>query len=132
MEKYSLAFSFLPYISNGLGGTAGSVITDELNNADKPEEEQKSPEEIGWSAFVAGAMQSLVGGSLGTLWEKTTRGWNIATTTGASMIATALWDTLFAGGISFSTGTITSIISGESWKAFLESIGLSDDNSVKE
>ena len=48
------------------------------------------------------------------------------------MIATALWDTLFAGGISFSTGTIASIISGESWKAFLESIGLSNDNSVKE
>ena len=126
------AFPFSPYISNGLGGAAGSVITDRLNNADKPEEEQKSPEEIGWSAFVASAMQSLVGGSLGTLWEKTTGGWNIATTTGASMIATALWDTLFAGGISFSTGTITSIISGESWKAFLESIGLSDDNSVKE
>ncbi len=81
---------------------------------------------------MAGAMQSLVGGSLGTLWENTTGEWNIATTTGASMIATALWDTLFAGGISFSTGTIASIISGESWKAFLESIGLSNDNSVKE
>ena len=127
-----LAFSLSPYVSNGVGGAAGSLITDALNNSDKSEEEQKSPEEIGWSAFIAGATQSLVGGSLAELWGIATGGWNIANTTGTSMIATALWDTLFAGGIAFSTGTIASIVSSESWKAFLDSIGPSGDDSVKE
>ena len=127
-----LSFSVSPYISNAVGGAAGSWITDALNNSDKPEEEQKSHEEMGWSAFIAGVTQSLVGGSLGQLWGNATGGWNIANTTGANMIATALWDTLFAGGISFSTGTIASIVSSESWKAFLDSIGVSDDNTVKE
>lgn len=127
-----LAFPFSPYISNAVGGAAGSWITDALNNSDKPEEERKSLEEMGWSAFIASVTQSLVGGSLGELWKSATGGWNIANTTGASMVATALWDTLFAGGISFSTGAIDSIVSSESWKAFLDSIGVSDDNTVKE
>lgn len=48
------------------------------------------------------------------------------------MVATALGDTLFAGRISFSTGAIVSIVSSESWKGFLDSIGLYDDNSVNE
>lgn len=123
----------MQYTFNAAGGAIGSVITDELNNSDKPKEEQKSDRAIIVSAFAAGATQSVIcGGMLYDIWKNGTGGWNIAGTNGVNRIATILWEGISAVGVSFTTGAISAIVTNEVIESVQRDTGLDDDNSVKE
>lgn len=117
-----------PYISNGIGGSTGSRITDLLNNTDRTEEKKKSVAEMYYSARVAGGTRFILGGAFASLWTWQTGGMNIANIVGMDRLTTALWDIFIAGGISYSIGTGTSVASGEIWDV---KENLADNNAVK-
>lgn len=132
----SLGTWALPRTFYAAGGAAGSLVTDYLNNSDKSAEEQKSLMRMGESAVVAGGTQFLIGGMLNTVWSNATGGWSVANTVGSDRLATILWQSLFDGGFSLSTGSLASI----TWDEVVGGVDItveelkkpSDDNFVKE
>ena len=109
-----------PFAANAAGGAMGSVLTDILNNKDLPLKEQKSTIEILISAIASSGTQAIIGGGLAKIWDKATLGRTIGNSKGWDKMATIFWETLFSGGLSFSTGTIASILSGALGKKIVD------------
>ncbi len=102
---------FNPYASNALGGGLGSLVTDFLNNLDKPDAEWKDFFNNSPNWILSAMTQSGIGGSLDTISQ--TLGLGTSEGIGWNRVAGIVWDfykTVYAVGGNIITAGAVKII----------------------
>ena len=102
---------FNPYASNALGGGLGSLVTDFLNNLDKPDAKWKDFFNNSPNWILSAMTQSGIGGSLDTISQ--TLGLGTSEGIGWNRVAGIVWDfykTVYAVGGNIITAGAVKII----------------------